>query len=67
MVLRTLYRNGNALIVGIPPKYAAALNLAAGAQVSVTLENRRLIVQRAIITGEGDLCEAGAREETTRE
>jgi antitoxin component of MazEF toxin-antitoxin module len=52
MELRMVYQNGNALVIAIPPKMARALRIVKGTQVVVSLADRKLTVQRALITGE---------------
>jgi antitoxin component of MazEF toxin-antitoxin module len=52
MQLRTVYVNGGGLVVGIPPKMARALRIVKGSQVVVSLADRKLTIQRAVITGE---------------
>jgi antitoxin component of MazEF toxin-antitoxin module len=53
--LRTVYLAGNALVIAIPPKMARALRIVKGTQLCVSLADRKLTLQRAIITGESTL------------
>jgi len=67
MQLRRVYRNGNGLVISLPPLMAAALKITAGSQVAVSIANQQIIVQRAVVLGAADLRKAGVTETPSHE
>jgi len=53
MKLKNVFLSGGSLVVPIPKEYAAALKLFRGSQVLVRMKDRRLLIEKAIITGAG--------------
>jgi antitoxin component of MazEF toxin-antitoxin module len=51
--LKTIFRSGGSLVIPIPKDYAAALRMTVKTQCIVTVKDRRLIIEKAVITGAG--------------
>lgn len=53
MALRRLFKAGSAVVCAIPREWREALGLAPGTYVNLGLANRKITIERAIITGAG--------------
>lgn len=53
MKLKSIFLCGASLVIPIPKEYAAALKMCRGTQCIVRVQDRRLLVERALITGAG--------------
>lgn len=53
MALRRLFKSGSAVVVAIPREWREALGLAPGVVVTMGLRDKRITLERAIVTGAG--------------
>lgn len=53
MKLKTLFQCGASIVLPVPKEYREALRWVKGTQVICRIENKRLIVEKALITGAG--------------